>query len=290
MKPGKTRSDIDWHCCVYIKGMVINSICCKKICYKGFVIKDLLRGVVMTRVMIVEDEEQIRNILKKMIERTSDCEVVSSCGNFASAIGDFMKLRPNVVFMDIDLAGESGLDCAKAMTEVDPKVKIVFATAHSEYMANAFEIYAFDYLVKPFDLERIGKTLERIKAMTSENEPAAQEHKQEMAYEKLVIRGKEEINLIDTKDIIMVERTDGMCRIVTADEVFLTTASLSSIQEKLDPAAFMRCHKSYIIRIEAVKKLEVYGRWTYTVTLKDTSETALMTSEKYNEMKHNLLF
>ena len=70
----------------------------------------------MIRVMIVEDEEQIRNILKKMIEKTSDCEVVSSCGNFAAAISDFIKLRPDVVFMDIDLSGESGLECAKAIT------------------------------------------------------------------------------------------------------------------------------------------------------------------------------
>ena len=87
----------------------------------------------------------------------------------------------------------------------------------------------------------------------------------------------------------MIERTDGMCRIVTKDETFLTSASLSSIQEKLDQDKFMRCHKSYIIRLEAVKKLEIYGRWTYTVTLRDTDETALMTTEKYNEMKQKLV-
>ena len=244
----------------------------------------------MIKVMIVEDEEQIRNILKKMIEKTSDCEVVSSCGNFAAAISDFIKLRPDVVFMDIDLSGESGLECAKAITEVDPKVKIVFATAHSEYMANAFEIYAFDYLVKPFDLERITKTLARIKSMTETAPLEASAGKSDASFDKLVIRGKEEINLIDTEDIIMVERTDGMTRIVTKDEIFLTTSSLSSIQEKLDPARFMRCHKSYIIKTEAVRKLEIYGRWTYTVTLKDTEETALMTADKYNEMKQNFAF
>ncbi|WP_029320132.1 LytR/AlgR family response regulator transcription factor [Butyrivibrio sp. AE3004] len=244
----------------------------------------------MIRVMVVEDEEQIRDILKKMIEKTSDCEVVATCGNFASAISDFIKHRPDVVFMDIDLAGESGLECAKAITEVEPKVKIVFATAHSEYMANAFEIYAFDYLVKPFNLERIGKTLDRIKSMTTGKNTDNSDSKAEPGYEKLVIRGKEEINFIDTKDIIMIERTDGMCRIVTKDETFLTTASLSSIQDKLDSDKFMRCHKSYIIRVEAIKKLEIYGRWTYTVTLKDTDDTALMTSEKYNEMKQKLVF
>ena len=105
----------------------------------------------MLKVMVVEDEEHIRTILGKMIEKNEGCKVVALCENFASAISDFMKHRPDVVFMDIDLGGDSGLECAKAMTEVDPKVKIVFATAHSEYMANAFEIYAFDYLVKPFD-------------------------------------------------------------------------------------------------------------------------------------------
>ena len=243
----------------------------------------------MINIMIVEDEEQIRNILKKMIERTEGCTVISSCGNFASAISDFIKLRPDVIFMDIDLGGESGLECAKAITEVDPKVKIVFATAHSEYMANAFEIYAFDYLVKPFDLERIGKTLNRIKSMMDTKVPDILEAKPESSYEKLIIRGKEEINLIDTKDIIMIERTDGMSRIVTHEDVFLTTQSLSSLEERLDPDKFMRCHKSYIISIEAVKKLEIYGRWTYTVTLKDTEETALMTTEKYNEIKQRFL-
>ena len=236
----------------------------------------------MITVMVVEDEEQIGIILKKMIERTEDCKVVSVSLNFASAISDFIRLRPDVVFMDMDLNGESGLECAKAISEVDPKVKIVFATAHSEYMADAFEIYAFDYLVKPFDLERIGRTLDRIKSLSVKKET---EEKTDPTYEKLIIRGKEEINLVDIKDIIMIERVDGMSRIVTKDEVYLTSQALSSLEEKLDPEQFIRCHKSYIIRIGAIKKLEVYGRWTYTVTLKDTEDTALMTSAKYDEIK-----
>lgn len=237
----------------------------------------------MFKVMVVEDEEQIRNILKKMIERTVGFKVVSTCDAFSSAITEFTKLRPDVVFMDIDLNGESGLECAKVITEIDPKVKIVFATAHSEYMANAFEIYAFDYLVKPFDLERIGKTLNRIKETTPVS-PVA-DRADSSHEEKLLIRGKEEINLIDIKDIIMIERIDGVSRIVTKDEKYLTSQSLSSLEEKLDTSRFMRCHKSYIIRVDAIKKLEVYGRWTYTVHLKDTDETALMTNQKYDEIK-----
>ncbi|MBO7633878.1 MAG: response regulator transcription factor [Lachnospiraceae bacterium] len=237
----------------------------------------------MIKVMIVEDEEHIRGILQKMIERNGDFKVVSACGEFAPAISDFIRLRPEVVFMDIDLKGESGLECAKAITEIDPKVKIVFATAHSEYMANAFEIYAFDYLVKPFDMERLDKTLRRIASFagagrTDESQPGPGD-------EKLMIRGKEEINLIDLNDIIMIEKTDSMTRIVTKDETYLTSQSLASLEEKLDGESFMRSHKSYIIRIDAIRKLEVYGRWTYTVRFKGTDETALMTAAKYDEIK-----
>jgi len=237
----------------------------------------------MIKVMVVEDEEHIRSILKKMIEKNDGFKVVSLCGDFASAISDFIKLRPDVVFMDIDLKGESGLECAKAICEVEPKVKIVFATAHSEYMANAFEIYAFDYLVKPFDMERIGKTLDRI--MNFSDIGRHEDTLENTGDEKLLIKGKEEINILDINDIIMIERTDSTTRIVTKDEVYLTAQSLSSLEEKLNADKFMRCHKSYIIRIDAIKKLEVYGRWTYVVKFKGTDETALMTSAKYDGIK-----
>ena len=246
--------------------------------------------------MVVEDEPEIRKILKKMIEKQDGFEVVSDCGDFTSAITDFTQYRPDVVFMDIDLNGASGMDCAKVMTELDPKVKIIFATAHSEFMANAFEIYAFDYLVKPFNMERVEKTLSRIHSMTktqsSAREQLMAEHLEESAVRevehsknKLLIKGKDQLIFVDKKDIILVERIDGNTLITTADEVYRTSASLGSIEEKLDEKEFMRCHKSYIINLSMISKIEVYGRWTYTVSLKNTVSTALMTAQKYEEVK-----
>jgi two-component system LytT family response regulator len=245
--------------------------------------------------MIVEDEPEIRRILGKMIEKQDGFTVVAACGDFAGGITAFMKYRPEVVFMDIDLGGESGLDCAKTITELEPKTKIIFATAHSEYMANAFEIYAFDYLVKPFNLERVTKTLTRIKdmhkteggnfAVVSEEVNDKVVTTTEQHKDKLMIRGKEQMTFIDKKDIILVERLDGETIITTKDGEFHTSASLGSIEEKLDTAEFMRCHKSYIINLSLITQLEVYGRWTYTVKLKGTDATALMTSQKYEEIK-----
>ena len=117
----------------------------------------------MIKVAVIEDEPEIGRLLCKIIEKQEGFVVVSESGSVSEAVTDFNKYQPDVVFVDFDLKGESGLECAKVMTQVNPKLKVIFATAHSEYMANAFEIYAFDYLVKPFDIERVGRTLKRIK-------------------------------------------------------------------------------------------------------------------------------
>lgn len=238
----------------------------------------------MIKVCIIEDEPEIRKLLRRIVEKQEGFTVVYENGDFASAISDFTKYRPDVAFVDIDLKGESGLECAKVLTELNPKLKVIFATAHSEYMANAFEIYAFDYLVKPFNVERVVKTLSLIKNKTAEEQSVTliQSEKQS---DKLMIKGKEQIVFVNKKDIIFIERSDNATSIVTEEEVYKTSAALSALEEKLNGTEFMRCHKSYIINLSRITKIEPYGRWTYVVRFKGTKETALMTSLNYEEIK-----
>lgn len=244
----------------------------------------------MIKVMLIDDEPEIRRILHKMVERQADYQVVSENGDFAGAMVDFAKYRPDVVFMDIDLKGESGLECARVLTELDPRLKIIFATAHSEYMANAFEIYAFDYLVKPFNMERVVKTLDRLRSSIIQENSVKDSVpdrvvKPERYKNKLFIKGKEQAFLLDMEEIILVERLEGYTSIVTAKERYRTSISLSDIEEKLNTGEFMRCHKSYIINISKIVRIEPYGRWTYVVKFKDTDATALMTAQNYEEIK-----
>lgn len=244
----------------------------------------------MIKVMLVEDEERIRHILKKMIEKVDGFEVVAEAESFATAISAFSVYKPEVVFVDVDLNGDSGLECAKVIVNLDPKLKVIFATAHSEYMANAFEIYAFDYLVKPFDMERVHKTLRRIKETyetTPKEEPAGVQSV-DSENDRLLIKGKEQMLFIDKKDIIFVERADNATSIVTAEETYRSSVSLSELEEKLT-GKFMRCHKSYIINTAMISKIEPYGRWTYVVKFKGIKETALITSQKYEELKTKYL-
>ena len=243
------------------------------------------------KVGIIEDEPEIRMLLHRMIEKQEGFQVVSESGNFAQGITDFSQYRPDVVFVDIDLGGASGLECAKVLTEWDPKLKVIFATAHSEYMANAFEIYAFDYLVKPFDLERLAKTLAKVRTVVgteeaaAENTDAGDSQQAETYRDKLLIKGKDQVLLVDKKDIIMIERTGNVTNIVTGEENFQTSVSLGDIEKKLNASEFMRCHKSYIINISKIRKMEPYGRWTYVVKLKGTDATALLTAQSYETLK-----
>lgn len=237
----------------------------------------------MIKVMIIDDEPQIRELLGKMVERQEGYQVVAQCGSFAEAVSEFAGKRPDVVFVDIDLGGADGFACAKVLTELNPKVKIIFATAHSEYMANAFEIYAFDYLVKPFNMERLGRTLERIRG---EENISSQDRlmQSDLHKEKLLIKGKERSYLVDIAEIIFAERSDGATNIVTGTESYRTSISLSDLEEKLQEG-FMRCHKSYLVNLSKITRMEPYGRWTYLVKFHGTEATALMTTQSYEEVK-----
>ncbi|MBQ0000623.1 MAG: response regulator transcription factor [Clostridiales bacterium] len=243
----------------------------------------------MIKVMLVEDEEKIRHILKKMIEKVEGFQVTAEAESFAAAISQFSVERPDVVFVDVDLNGDSGLECAKVMVNLDPKLKVIFATAHSEYMANAFEIYAFDYLVKPFDMERLHRTLRRIQAagdVQDSGRAAVVSHSdREKENGRLMIKGKEQILFVDKKDIAFVEHAESTTLVVTQKETYKCSTSLSELEQKLT-GDFMRSHRSYIINTSMISKMEPYGRWTYVVHFNGIKETALITSQKYEELKN----
>ena len=243
------------------------------------------------KVLLVEDESGIRLLLRKIVEKNKEFQVAGEADNLTDAVTLFHRTKPDVVFLDIEIGGASGLDCAKIIADVNPKTKIIFATAHAEYMSNAFEVYAFDYLLRPFNVERVNQTLQRILDLSrqKEAEPLERIVKYEKGLEKLLQKGRESMSFVDIRDIILVQREEGSTVIYTAKDSFSTSAGLGEIEEKLDPQQFMRSHKSYIINVSQIRKIEPYGRWTYIVTFKDLKQDALITQEKYEEIKRRFL-
>ena len=243
------------------------------------------------KVIIVEDESGIRKLLRKIIENKDGFEIVGECDNLSEAVSIFAKTKAEVIFLDIEINGSNGLECAKIIADMEPKTKIIFATAHTEYRSDAFEVYAFDYLVKPFNVERVYQTLDRIKSITETTEKGHLDKiiKYERGLEKLLVKGKESMSFVDISDIILVQRENSATVIYTKKDSFHTSASLSDIEAKLDGEQFMRSHKSYLINVSQIKKIEPYGRWTYTVPFKDIDKDALITFEKFEEIKKRFL-
>lgn len=243
------------------------------------------------KILLIEDEVGIRTLMRKIIERNEGFEVVGECGNMTDSIKLFTRLKPEVVFLDVELGEDSGLECAKIITDIDPKVKLIFATAHAEYMPEAFEVYAFDYLIKPFKVERVNHTLDRIKDLyqIDQNTEIDKIVRYEKGLEKLLVKGKESMSFVDIKDIILVQREDNSTVIYTHKDSFTTSESLTEVEDKLDKDQFIRSHKSYIINISQITKISPYGRWTYIVRFKDLDKDALITQEKYEEIKRMFL-
>src|SRR5476649_1290078 len=121
------------------------------------------------KVLIVDDEKGMRTIIQKILDKSGGFEIVGDTDNGEDAIGIFKEHHPEVVFLDVQMPSGSGIDCAKRLTDIDPKTIIIFATAHAEYMSDAFQLYAFDYLIKPFKIERVYQTLERIRILNLKN-------------------------------------------------------------------------------------------------------------------------
>lgn len=239
------------------------------------------------RVMLIEDEAGMRLLLRKIIEKHPEFEVVAECEELTESVLAFNRQKPEVVFLDIGIKGQNGIECARILTDLNPKVKIIFATAHTEYMSEAFELYAFDYLVKPFDLERVKRTLNRIveQMLPKECEPEEKIAKSEYRQDKLLVKGKESMSFIHIPDIILIQRENNATVIYTEKDSYVTSVSMADLEKKLDPEQFLRSHKSYIINLSRIRKIEPYGRWTYIVHFQGRKEDALLTAEKFEEIK-----
>lgn len=242
-----------------------------------------------TCVLIADDDAGMRLVLKKAIDKTGNFTIAGEAEDGDAALRLFEKLRPEVVFLDVEMPHMNGIECAKKIIDIEPKTIIIFVTAHQEYMPDAFEVYAFDYLIKPFKMDRLNQTLDKVKnagtfkAGVAEN--LQNSHSTQKTPRKLMIRNRDGISLVDMADIILIQREERNTVIYTQQDRFTTSEGMSELEEKLDRDLFFRSHKSYIIHLGAVSKIFPYGRWTYIVKLKGIDKDALLTHDKYEELE-----
>lgn len=239
------------------------------------------------RILIGDDDPGMLLVMRKLIERAEGYTLVGEAKNGDELISLFDELHPDVVLMDVEMPVLSGIECGKAIQDRSPKTIIIFATAHEEYMKNAFELYAFDYLVKPFPMDRALNTLRLARERLSERRavcaarPAAGE-----PLRRLMVKHRDGVSLVDPADILMVQREDRATAILLRDGRKLFTGDpLGEFAERLPQETFFRAHRSYIINLDQIDSIMPYGRWTHVVRLRGTSEDALITQEKFEELE-----
>ena len=243
------------------------------------------------RVLIADDEPGMRMILRKMIARVEGYELVGEAADGGELMEKFTELRPQVVFLDVDMPVMNGVACANQIQDEDPTCVLIFATAHEEYRSDAFAVYAFDYLLKPFKMERVIETLtrirERIQFMRARpTMEAALSMERPRPQGRMMLKHRDGVSFVNMSDIVLVQREERSTVIYTSDgKSYATSDTLGETEAKLDPQVFFRCHRSYIINLNRIHDITPYGRWTYVVRLDGTDRDALITQEKYEELE-----
>lgn len=240
------------------------------------------------KILIADDDPGMRTVMRKLAEKAEGYQLVGEAENGTQLIELYDQTKPDVVLMDVEMPGMTGIECAKIIQDRNPRTVLIFATAHEQYMRSAFEVYAFDYLVKPFRLERAMNTLslirERLTAEIQKPEPVRPP--QAAVSGRLMLKHREGLSFIDIPSILLVQREDRSSVLYLADGGrFVTSDSLSELEERLPQSMFFRSHKSYIINLNHIDSIAPYGRWTYIVKLRGTDRDALITHERFEELE-----
>lgn len=234
----------------------------------------------MLKTVIVEDNGEMRNALKKTLSEIPIISLVGEAANGDEGFQLIVNSKPDIVFLDVDLPGKSGLDIAKLVYEMDKKKEksrtfIVFATGYEEFAINAFEYYAFDYLVKPFNLDRIKETVRKIHSTISG-------HKRD---HKVIVKTESGLTLVSMDEILFVTKEGRSTFIYTADQSIKIVDTLESFEKNLRGDVFLRTHKSYIVNTTKIKEVKAFGRKSFNLIMSGTKDIAVLSKDRFKDLE-----
>lgn len=225
----------------------------------------------MLKAFIVDDEPLARDELKYLLKRTKQVEIVGEADCIEDALERIDDTPMDVLFVDIMLAHETGLDLVEKLSERGKHPAVVFATAYDEYALKAFQLNAIDYILKPFEEQRVGQTVEKLTSfLPLKNggiESAASEKK--VPTDKLAITVDERIIIIHIQDILYIGTMEGKTNIVTEKQKYQASDSLVTFEKKLQGTSIVRVHRGYLVNMDAIVEIQPWFNSTYNLVMKD---------------------
>lgn len=230
----------------------------------------------MLKCLIVDDEHKSREILRILIEDFCDnAQVVALCPSVADALLAIDEHKPHVVFLDIQMQGETGFDLLEKIKKID--FEIIFTTAYSEYAIKAFKFSAIDYLLKPIDIEELKKSVSKVEKKVNSDfsarlEQLVQNLKGGSNHRfKLALPSSDGLMFVKVDEIIYCEASSNYTNIFMADgKKYIVSRTLKEYEDLLADQDFFRIHNSYLINLNAIKKY-VRGEGGYVVMTNDKS-------------------
>jgi two-component system LytT family response regulator len=221
--------------------------------------------------VIVDDEELARAVLREMISHHPEVEVIAECANGFDAVKAVSERKPDVLFLDIQMPK---LDGFEVLELIGTDMAIVFATAYDQYALRAFDVHAVDYLLKPYNAERFEAALTRAKERTTTKAPPPAELRAAATApgtyaDRIVVRDGTNVHIIPTAKLDFVEAQDDYIALASKGSKHLKQQTISSVETALDPRQFLRIHRSYIVNLDRVAKVEPYGKDSKVAVLHD---------------------
>ena len=246
------------------------------------------------RVLIIDDESPAREIIKHYLKEVDSVEVIAECSDGFSGLKTISTMKPDLVFLDIQMPRLTGIEMVEVISE---KPEIIFTTAYDHFALKAFELNAVDYLLKPFSKRRflnaVEKAIGKIRSGKENNLPANQLLLKMPAtatpVNRIVVRKGNAINVIPVDQIRFVESQDDYVMIYHTAGKALKQQTMKFYEENLPKTDFVRVHRSYIVKVDEITRIEPYGKENHVAVLK-TGDKLPVSRTGYKHLKEELNF
>lgn len=246
------------------------------------------------RIIIIDDEAPARDLVKHYLSEVEGVEIIAECSDGFSALKSISFMKPDLIFLDIQMPRLTGIELVEVMTE---KPEIIFCTAYDQYALRAFELNAVDYLMKPFSkrrfLEAVKKATDKIKSGSGNKVSGSQllEKKPETAspINRFVVRKGTAINLIPVEQVRYIEAQDDYVMIYHVSGKALKQQTMKYCEDNLPPKDFVRIHRSYIVNVAEINRIEPYGKDNHVAVL-NSGDKLPVSRAGYKQLKEELNF
>jgi two-component system LytT family response regulator len=235
----------------------------------------------MSKIIIIDDEPLARSVVREYLQQHPELEVLAECGDGFEGVKAIQQHQPDLIFLDIQMPKITGFEMLELL---DQPPSVIFTTAFDEFAIKAFEAHAVDYLLKPFNQERFDKAIAK---WADQQDSAPEKNTQELLEsaslspsqrQRIVVRNGSKIKIISVNDVWYLEAADDYVKIHTTEGYFLKNKTMTHFEQSLDPALFVRSHRSYIVNVQQITRIDPYEKDNHVAVLRSGAKVPVSRS------------